>query len=851
MTKLTRHQRLTSKISLFITLSAIMLVLVAVAAQAKPAEPCLSLPQEPVKMRVSYPGSISEFKTTLMAVPEGYDVADGTYLGWCKDKNKPIHSRVTYEVILYPSSASNLPVYLQDKPWDMVNYILNHKQSSNRQEIQAAIWYFTNGGEYPSAPKAQALVDDVLENGAGFVPEAPQVTAVICDAGSEVQPTTIEVVLPRCTYTFDENSDDEKDNDDNAVRYNCFKLPQAPVEMRVAYPGDKSEFKTTLADIPEGYDVADGRYLGWCHDEKNPIYSWKSYKVALYSSCAKNLPAYLPADNWNLVNYLLNHKQSHRWADVRAAIWYFTYRVESLSDNAQTLVNDAMQNGGDFVPEPGQVIAVICDAGPEVQVTFIEVVLPECVPLANNGDEGEFSCLSLPKGPVKMNVSYPGNISEFKTNLMAVPEGYDVSDGTYLGWCNDENKPIHSRVTYEVILYPSSASNLPVYLQDKPWDMVNYILNHKQSSNRQEIQAAIWYFTNGGEYPSAPKAQALVDDVLENGAGFVPEAPQVTAVICDAGSEVQPTTIEVVLPRCTYTFDENSDDEKDNDDNAVRYNCFKLPQAPVEMRVAYPGDKSEFKTTLADIPEGYDVADGRYLGWCHDEKNPIYSWKSYKVALYSSCAKNLPAYLPADNWNLVNYLLNHKQSHRWADVRAAIWYFTYRVESLSDNARTLVNDAMQNGGDFVPEPGQVIAVICDAGPEVQVTFIELVLPSCIPPIAPELSEVQITQLHAVRDNIPLQTRLRANYPNPFNPETWIPFELAEDTNIKVEIYDTTGRIIRMLDLGYRPAGHYVDRATAAHWDGRNFAGERVASGVYLYRLTTGDFAAVRKMVVMK
>jgi len=93
--------------------------------------------------------------------------------------------------------------------------------------------------------------------------------------------------------------------------------------------------------------------------------------------------------------------------------------------------------------------------------------------------------------------------------------------------------------------------------------------------------------------------------------------------------------------------------------------------------------------------------------------------------------------------------------------------------------------------------------------------------------------------------------LLANYPNPFNPETWIPFELAEDTKVKIQIYDVSGRLIRTLDLGHRDAGHYLDRSTAAHWDGRNSSGEGVASGVYLFRLTAGGFSGMKRMLILK
>ena len=98
---------------------------------------------------------------------------------------------------------------------------------------------------------------------------------------------------------------------------------------------------------------------------------------------------------------------------------------------------------------------------------------------------------------------------------------------------------------------------------------------------------------------------------------------------------------------------------------------------------------------------------------------------------------------------------------------------------------------------------------------------------------------------------PFQTRLMANYPNPFNPETWIPFELAEDARVTVRIYDLGGTVVRALELGERPMGEHADRAHAAYWDGRNQAGEPVASGVYVYELTAGDRREVRRMVVAK
>ena len=99
--------------------------------------------------------------------------------------------------------------------------------------------------------------------------------------------------------------------------------------------------------------------------------------------------------------------------------------------------------------------------------------------------------------------------------------------------------------------------------------------------------------------------------------------------------------------------------------------------------------------------------------------------------------------------------------------------------------------------------------------------------------------------------LPQETSLLPNYPNPFNPETWIPYHLATPADVTLTIYAINGQVVRRLDLGYQAAGFYRSRARAAYWDGRNNVGERVASGLYFYTLTTGDFAATRKMLIRK
>ena len=107
---------------------------------------------------------------------------------------------------------------------------------------------------------------------------------------------------------------------------------------------------------------------------------------------------------------------------------------------------------------------------------------------------------------------------------------------------------------------------------------------------------------------------------------------------------------------------------------------------------------------------------------------------------------------------------------------------------------------------------------------------------------------------------PTQNLLLQNYPNPFNPETWIPYQLSENTDVSISIYGTTGELVRTLSLGYQSAGFYNSRDRAAYWDGRNALGEPVASGVYFYTLSTestrdsvtaGEFTTTRKMLILK
>jgi len=98
---------------------------------------------------------------------------------------------------------------------------------------------------------------------------------------------------------------------------------------------------------------------------------------------------------------------------------------------------------------------------------------------------------------------------------------------------------------------------------------------------------------------------------------------------------------------------------------------------------------------------------------------------------------------------------------------------------------------------------------------------------------------------------PKETALLPNYPNPFNPETWIPYQLAEPADVTLSIHTADGTLVRTLALGHQPIGIYQNKSRAAYWDGNNQYGKPVASGVYFYTLNAGDFSQTKKMLILK
>ena len=115
-----------------------------------------------------------------------------------------------------------------------------------------------------------------------------------------------------------------------------------------------------------------------------------------------------------------------------------------------------------------------------------------------------------------------------------------------------------------------------------------------------------------------------------------------------------------------------------------------------------------------------------------------------------------------------------------------------------------------------------------------------------PPFAVEPFGLTLTTLGQVK-----RTALLQNFPNPFNPETWLPYHLAANVPVTLRIYNVQGQLTRELDLGIQTAGGYLTQETAAYWDGRDRVGETVSSGMYFYTLQAGPFQATRRMLILK
>jgi hypothetical protein len=195
------EMRTDSRRSLAMGFAVLMTLLSILVSPVAAADDDLNLPSTIVRMEVSN-GTVSYFETALSEVPSGYDVTNGTYVGWCVDQTAEMaRSPATHAVKLY--SSINPPGELASEKWDMVNYILNHKQG-DAEDIQQAIWFFIhmNGNYTPTSTVAWTIVNDTLANGNGFFPEIGQMITVICYPRVLLpEPTDVQISIIEVTNT--------------------------------------------------------------------------------------------------------------------------------------------------------------------------------------------------------------------------------------------------------------------------------------------------------------------------------------------------------------------------------------------------------------------------------------------------------------------------------------------------------------------------------------------------------------------------------------------------------------------------------------------------------------------------
>ncbi|MBN1280954.1 MAG: PKD domain-containing protein [Candidatus Thermoplasmatota archaeon] len=160
------------------------------------------------------------------------------------------------------------------------------------------------------------------------------------------------------------------------------RLPNEYITMN-ASEGTQSWFVMTLSDIPVGYDVTNGQYPGWCIQKDVSMTRNVNHTVLMYSSYDTAMPASYISENWDKINYVINHKQGDKHS-IEQVLWYYLCNDPFPTDpSAQALVNDTELNGEGFVPGPGESIAIILEGVPAIQRTFLELTLPLDYPLGD------------------------------------------------------------------------------------------------------------------------------------------------------------------------------------------------------------------------------------------------------------------------------------------------------------------------------------------------------------------------------------------------------------------------------------------------------------------------------------
>ena len=335
---------------------------------------------------------------------------------------------------------------------------------------------------------------------------------------------------------------------------------------------------------------------------------------------------------------------------------------------------------------------------------------------------------------------------------------------------------------------------------DNDGDLDIYVVNHDSPN--------LLYRNNGDDTFTDVSAEAGVDDELR--------AKAANFLDCDNDGDLDIYVVNYNEPDLLYINNEDGTFSKRADPPLPQ------PLSETERGVSYLGETAAF----ADFDNDGDV--------------DIYVVNRNEPGLLylNSCSGAEP---PNNNWLHVKVIGTVSNT----DSLGA------KVTVVSEGLKQ-IREVRANSGRH----SDSLPVEFGLGKRTEVQQVKIEWPSGMYLISNDVSVNQLLVVEEPEGVIPvtwgqLKSELLPNYPNPSNPETWIPYRLAEQADVKIQIYNALGQLVRTLSLGNKRAGEYVTKDKAAYWDGRNDKGEKTASGIYFYHLDAGHFKATRKMLVMK
>jgi PKD domain/Fibronectin type III domain len=416
---------------------SVVVLLLLVTSGVAAAHIELNLPQNPVTMRVQYPGSQSYFDTLLKNIEPGFDVGNGSYIDWCVAKQIYIHPNQDYpNTRLYSLYNTSMPSSLWHENWSKVNYIINHKiQNISYWQIQYAIWYLLDFGDAGLDAAGWSMVENASLYGDSYVPTYFDFIGVIADAGVNIQKQLLEIRLvdpngdpdydsiPNIDEDVDGDGnpnnddtdsdgipdylDDDDDNDsciddDDQNQTNDFLIGNLPdqVSVQVVHaliipPYDQGYFKTTIINGA----LLNGNYPGWCIDLNTSMINNHTFIANVYSSY-ETLPATLLShiahpESLDKINYILNQHfigrpspggyGNYTYGDVQKAIWAFIETGQSTAftgswnlNRINEIIADATTNGQGFIPGINEQVALILEPIQlsDGQISIIDITIP-------------------------------------------------------------------------------------------------------------------------------------------------------------------------------------------------------------------------------------------------------------------------------------------------------------------------------------------------------------------------------------------------------------------------------------------------------------------------------------------